>query len=106
MCFLHGSWPWARGHQSSILTAGHEGTIKICTMDGRVLHSFHTGHSVNTVCPTPESYNHSADDGFCSKFTFVTEALLPKLAFKLQQICIFCTVKASICLYYAFKDIF
>lgn len=67
VCFLHGSWPWARGHQSSILTGGHEGTIKICTMDGRVLHSFQTGHSVNTVCPTPENFNHCADDGFYSK---------------------------------------
>uniref|UniRef100_A0A1B6G5C8 Uncharacterized protein n=1 Tax=Cuerna arida TaxID=1464854 RepID=A0A1B6G5C8_9HEMI len=66
VCFLHGSWPWARGHQSSILTGGYEGTVKVTTMDGRVLHSFQTGHSVNTVCPTPETFNHCADDGFYS----------------------------------------
>lgn len=66
VCFLNGSWPWARGHQSSILTAGYEGTIKICTLDGRVLHSFHAGHCVNTVCPTPETFNHCAEDGFYS----------------------------------------
>lgn len=70
VCFLNGSWPWARGHQTSILTAGYEGSIKICTLDGRVLHSFHAGHCVNTVCPTPETFNHCAEDGFYSKSIF------------------------------------
>ena len=36
-------------------------------IDGRVLHTFHTGHQVNTVCPTPEQYNQCAQDGFYSK---------------------------------------
>ncbi|KAJ1532174.1 hypothetical protein ONE63_000796 [Megalurothrips usitatus] len=65
--FLHQSWPWARGGQSSsILTAGGDGTCKVSTLDGRGLHQFHTNHQVNTVCPTPEPFNQGAEDGFYS----------------------------------------
>jgi hypothetical protein len=40
---------------------------QISTLDGRVLHVFQAGHQVNTVCPTPEPFNDSAEDGFNSK---------------------------------------
>ncbi|XP_075236800.1 uncharacterized protein LOC142333473 [Lycorma delicatula] len=64
--FLGGSWPWARGQQSSLLSGAAEGSVKVCTVDGRVLHSYHAGHSLNTVCPTPEPYSNGSDDGFSS----------------------------------------
>ncbi|XP_071444368.1 uncharacterized protein [Hetaerina americana] len=58
LAFLHPSWPWARGHsQGALLTAGGDGTCKVSTLDGRVLHAFQAGHHVNTVCPTPEPFN-------------------------------------------------
>lgn len=54
--FLHPSWPWARSHQAAMMTAACDGTCKVATMDGRVLHVFQSGHALNTVCPTPEPY--------------------------------------------------
>jgi len=66
LAFMHPSWPWVRGQQSALLTAGGDGTCKVSTLDGRVLHAFQAGHQVNTVCPTPEPYNIAADDGFYS----------------------------------------
>lgn len=67
LAFMHPSWPWVRGQQSALLTAGGDGTCKVSTLDGRVLHAFQAGHQVNTVCPTPEPYNIGADDGFYSE---------------------------------------
>ncbi|KAF4517462.1 hypothetical protein B566_EDAN004501 [Ephemera danica] len=64
--FLDPSWPWARGHQSALLSASGDGTCKVSTLDGRVLHVFQAGHHVNTVCPTPEPFNEAAEDGFNS----------------------------------------
>lgn len=63
--FLHSSWPWSNG-QSTLLTAGSDGTVKIATLDGRVVHNFNAGHQINTICPTPEPYNIAAEDGFYS----------------------------------------
>ncbi|KAL0276874.1 UNVERIFIED_CONTAM: hypothetical protein PYX00_004345 [Menopon gallinae] len=63
--FLHNSWPWSNG-QSTLLTAGSDGTVKASTIDGRVVHSFNSGHQVNTICPTPEAYNIAAENGFYS----------------------------------------
>jgi hypothetical protein len=67
LAFMHPSWPWVHGQQSALLTAGGDGTCKVSTLDGRVLHAFQAGHQVNTVCPTPEPYNIGADDGFYSE---------------------------------------
>ncbi|CAB3368969.1 uncharacterized protein LOC135934438 [Cloeon dipterum] len=64
--FLDSSWPWARGHQSVLLSASGDGTCKVSTFDGRVLHSFEVNHHVNTICPSPETYNDESDDGFNS----------------------------------------
>ncbi|PSN29367.1 hypothetical protein C0J52_27415 [Blattella germanica] len=50
LAFMHPSWPWVRGQQSALLTAGGDGTCKVSTLDGRVLHAFQAGHQVNTVC--------------------------------------------------------
>lgn len=66
LAFMHPSWPWVRGQQSALLTAGGDGTCKVSTLDGRVLHAFQAGHQVNTICPTPEPYNIGAEDGFYS----------------------------------------
>ncbi|CAG2055080.1 unnamed protein product [Timema podura] len=67
LAFMHPSWPWARGQPSTLLTAGSDGTCKVSTIDGRILHNFQAGHNnLTTVCPTPEPFNHSADDGFYS----------------------------------------
>ncbi|XP_051167339.1 uncharacterized protein LOC127285391 [Leptopilina boulardi] len=62
ICFLPSSWPW----QNSILTGGSDGTCKVSSPDGRVFHTFQTGHTVNTVCVTPEPFCRSAEDGFYS----------------------------------------
>ncbi|XP_034935658.1 uncharacterized protein [Chelonus insularis] len=62
ICFLPSSWPW----QNSILTGGSDGTCKVSSPDGRVLHAFQTGHSVNCVCVTPEPFTKIDDDGFYS----------------------------------------
>ncbi|KAL7291518.1 guanine nucleotide-binding protein subunit beta-like protein A [Trichogramma pretiosum] len=62
ICFLPASWPW----QNSILTGGSDGTLKISSPDGRALYAFETGHSVNSVCITPEPYCRTAEDGFYS----------------------------------------
>ena len=67
MTFLHISWPWSNG-QSTLLTAGSDGTVKVSTLDGRVVHSYVAGHQINTICPTPEPYNMAAEDGFYSEF--------------------------------------
>lgn len=66
--FLHPSWPWRFNNQSTILTAGHDGTVNISGFNGRLLHSFssHQNH-LNTVCPTPELFNRCAHDGFHSE---------------------------------------
>ncbi|KAK7789973.1 hypothetical protein R5R35_008499 [Gryllus longicercus] len=66
LVFLHPSWPWARGQEGTLLTAGGDGTCKVSALDGRVLHTFEAGHQVNTICPTPEPYNLGAKDGFYS----------------------------------------
>ncbi|XP_049765471.1 uncharacterized protein LOC126094880 isoform X1 [Schistocerca cancellata] len=66
LTFLHTSWPWVRGQQSALVTAAAEGTIKVSTLDGRVLHSYQAGHRVNSVSPTPEPFNLAAEDGFYS----------------------------------------
>ncbi|XP_043274005.1 POC1 centriolar protein homolog [Venturia canescens] len=62
ICFLPSSWPW----QNSILTGGSDGTCKVSSPDGRVLHAFQTGHTVNTVCATPEPFSRTDEDGFYS----------------------------------------
>ncbi|XP_015602283.1 uncharacterized protein LOC107271143 isoform X2 [Cephus cinctus] len=62
ICFVPSSWPW----QNSILTGSSDGTCKVSSPDGRVLHAFQTGHAVNTVCITPEPFTRNAADGFCS----------------------------------------
>ncbi|XP_012265167.1 uncharacterized protein LOC105691339 isoform X1 [Athalia rosae] len=62
VCFLHSSWPW----QSSILTGGTDGTCKISSIDGRVLHAYQTGHTVNSVCVTPERFTRGSEDEFYS----------------------------------------
>ncbi|CAB0041761.1 unnamed protein product, partial [Trichogramma brassicae] len=66
ICFLPASWPW----QNSILTGGSDGTLKISSPDGRALYAFETGHSVNSVCITPEPYCRTAEDGFYSNNCF------------------------------------
>ncbi|XP_058799554.1 uncharacterized protein LOC131669018 isoform X1 [Phymastichus coffea] len=62
ICFLPASWPW----QNSILTGGTDGTCKVSSPDGRVLYAFQTGHTINSVCITPEPYCRNAEDGFYS----------------------------------------
>lgn len=62
VCFLRSSWPW----RNSILTGGSDGTCKVSSLDGRVLHAFQTGHTVNTVCVTPEPFSRTDEDGFYS----------------------------------------
>ncbi|XP_039295947.1 uncharacterized protein LOC111057014 [Nilaparvata lugens] len=65
VCFLGGGWPW--GGCNGLLSSSAEGAVKVCTLDGRLLHTYHAGHSVNTVCPTPEPYHSAHDDtGFNS----------------------------------------
>ncbi|XP_046408299.1 uncharacterized protein LOC124172844 [Ischnura elegans] len=65
VAFLHPSWPWVRGpSRGALLTAGGDGTCKVSTLDGRVLHTFQAGHHVNTVCPTPEPFNATAKHDF------------------------------------------
>lgn len=66
--FLHPSWPWTYGNQSTILTAGTDGTCNVTGLDGRILHSFNANQShVNAICATPELFNQCAEDGFYSK---------------------------------------
>lgn len=67
--FLESSWPWAtsNGLLSTIVTAGSDGCCKVCTMDGRILHTFYSGRHLNTVCPTPEPFQGFLSNGFYSK---------------------------------------
>lgn len=73
VCFLGAGWPWTRGgnqaSSSSLLSSSAEGAVKVSTLDGRILHSYHAGHSLNTVCPTPEPY--SAGGGEDGRFSSV-----------------------------------
>ncbi|KAE9532922.1 hypothetical protein AGLY_009350 [Aphis glycines] len=66
--FLESSWPWATssGVLSTLITAGSDGCCKVCTMDGRILHTFYSGRHLNTVCPTPEPYQGFLSNGFYS----------------------------------------
>ncbi|XP_050533573.1 uncharacterized protein LOC126901257 [Daktulosphaira vitifoliae] len=66
--FLESSWPWAtsNGLLSTIVTAGSDGCCKVCTMDGRILHTFYSGRHLNTVCPTPEPFQGFLSNGFYS----------------------------------------
>ncbi|KAK7601790.1 hypothetical protein V9T40_009231 [Parthenolecanium corni] len=66
--FLHPSWPWKHvTNQSTILTAGTDGTCNVSGVDGTLLHSFSANQSqVNAICATPEYFNQCADDGFYS----------------------------------------
>lgn len=71
--FLHPSWPWKHvTNQSTILTAGTDGTCNVSGVDGTLLHSFSANQSqVNAICATPEYFNQCADDGFYSKSCLV-----------------------------------
>ncbi|XP_074645696.1 uncharacterized protein LOC141901984 [Tubulanus polymorphus] len=63
--FLHETWPWGdRGR--ILLTAGADGMCKVLTFDGKIVHAIDAGHSLNSVCPTPEHYGSVQDDGFAS----------------------------------------
>ncbi|CAG0892186.1 unnamed protein product [Darwinula stevensoni] len=66
LLFLHSSWPWSPGIQGSLMSASTNGQVKISSLDGRLLHSFNVDHKINSICPTPEVYGSSADDGFFS----------------------------------------
>lgn len=67
LVFLHPSWPWTYCNQSTVLTAGADGTVSVSGLDGRLLHSFYSNQNrLNAVCATPELFNQCADDGFYS----------------------------------------
>jgi len=63
--FLNDSWPWCRG-QTSLLTVASDGICKVSTLDGRTLHMYNVGQSLNCATPTPEMYGAGLDDGFTS----------------------------------------
>ena len=65
--FLPNTWPWVRGLQSALLTAGGDGTCRVSALDGRSLHTFETGHPVNSVSASPEPFNSGHRDGFSSE---------------------------------------
>lgn len=66
LLFLHSSWPFVRGHQSTVLSLSADGVCKVTTLDGRCLHGFEVGHGANSVAATPEAYGSAAEDGFRS----------------------------------------
>ncbi|GAB6026928.1 hypothetical protein CHUAL_013571 [Chamberlinius hualienensis] len=73
--FLHKSWPWVNGHQNAVLSVSVDGVCKISTLDGRVLHCVEAGHSVNTICVTPETYNSASEYGFPSLLLLAGEVI-------------------------------
>jgi len=55
--FAGPGWPWGRGLMCTIILGTTDGFVKVCSVDGRLLHNFHAGHSVNTVAVTPEPFS-------------------------------------------------
>jgi WD40 repeat protein len=64
--FLNQSWPFVSPHQCGLATVSDDGTCKITTLDGRVLHCFDIGHGTNTIACSPGQFTMDSNGGFPS----------------------------------------
>lgn len=64
--FLNQSWPFVSPHQCALATVSDDGTCKINTLDGRVLHCFDIGHVTNTLACSPGPFVMNEQSGFPS----------------------------------------
>ena len=60
---------WSRiwgglGHH--LATISIDGTMKVCSMEGKVIHCLHVGHFTNCLANTPEPFNSTNRNGFRS----------------------------------------
>lgn len=64
--FFDNSWPFVPKQHQGVACLASDGTCRIVSLDGKILHHFEIGHKANSMARTPESFDQMSKTEFKS----------------------------------------